>query len=75
MVALVPLIVVAPKDQVGLPPETATGLLSGGSVVELPDGSLLHPTITMVAEMAPAMTAFFIKRNSAQLVITRRMVC
>ena len=67
VVALVPLIVVAPKEKAGLPPETATGLLPGGGVVALPDGSLPQPTITIVAEMTPAMTAYFIKRNSAQL--------
>jgi hypothetical protein len=55
--------VVAPKKNVGLPPETATGLLSGASVVELLGGSLLQPTITMVADMSPMMIAFFIKRN------------
>ncbi len=61
---LVPLMVVAPKEKVGLPPETAAGLLSGASLVELLDGSLLQPTITMVADMTPMMTAFFIKRNA-----------
>jgi hypothetical protein len=35
-------------------------LLPGGSVVELLDGSLLQPTITMVADMTPMMIAFFI---------------
>lgn len=55
--------VVAPKENVGLPSETATGLLPGGSVVELLDGSLLQPTITMVADTTPMMIAFFIKRN------------
>ena len=50
---LVPLIVVAPKNQVLLPSETATRLLPGRSVVELLDGSLLQPTITMVADMIP----------------------
>ena len=64
---LVPLMVVAPKEKVGLPPETTTGLLSGDGVVELVDRSLLQPTITIVAEITPAMTAFFIKRTSAQL--------
>jgi hypothetical protein len=60
---LVPLMVVAPKAKVGLPLETAVGLLSGASVVELLDGSLLQPAITMVADMTPMMIAFFIKRN------------
>jgi hypothetical protein len=58
------LMVVAPKENVGLPSEAATGLLSGGSVVELLDGSLLQPTITMVADMTSMMIAFFIKRNA-----------
>ena len=62
---LVPLMVVAPKNHVLLPSETATGLRPGGSVVELLDGSLLQPTITMVADMTPMMIAFFIKRNAA----------
>ena len=62
---LVPLMVVAPKEKVGLL-ETATDLASGGGVMELVDGSLLQPTNKMVAEMTPAMTAFFIKGNSAQ---------
>ena len=57
--------VVAPKKNVGLSPETAAGLLSGASVVELLDGSLLQPTITMVADMTPMVTAFFMKRNAA----------
>jgi hypothetical protein len=34
--------------------------------VELLDGSLLQPTITMVADMIPMMIAFFIKRNAAE---------
>jgi hypothetical protein len=64
---LVPLmVVVVPKEKLGLLPETATGLPSGGGVVELLDGSLLQPTIKMVADMIPMMTAFFIKRNAAQ---------
>jgi hypothetical protein len=62
---LVPLMVVAPKYHVLLPSETATGLLPGGSVVELLGGSLLQPTITMVADMTPMMIAFFIKRIAA----------
>jgi hypothetical protein len=61
----VPLMVVAPKYHVLLPSETAAGLLPGGSVVELLDGSLLQPTITMVADMTPMMIASFIKRNAA----------
>ncbi len=64
--ALVPLMVVAPKENAGLPVETATGLLPGGGVVELLDGPLLQPAITMVAAMTPAITAVFIKRNAAQ---------
>ena len=48
-----------------LPSETAAGLLPGGSVVELLDGSLLQPTITTVADKIPMMIAFFIKRNDA----------
>jgi hypothetical protein len=64
--ALVPSILVAPKENAGLLPEAATGLLSGGDVVELLDGSLLQPTITMVAAKTPAITVFLIKRHSAQ---------
>lgn len=60
---LVPLMVVAPKNHVLLPPETATGLLPGGSVVELHDGSWLQPTNIMVTDKTPMMIAFFIKRN------------
>ncbi len=58
---LVPLMVVAPKNHVLLPSETATALLPGGSEVELLDDSLLQPTITMVADMAAIMIVFFIK--------------
>jgi hypothetical protein len=57
--------VVVPKENVGLPSEAAAGLLSGGSVVELLDGFLLHPIIAMVADMTPMRIAFFIKRNAA----------
>ncbi len=64
--ALMPLMVVAPKENAGLPVETATGLPPGGGVVELLDGPLLQPPITMVAAMTPAITALFIKRNAAQ---------
>ena len=63
---LVPLMVVAPKNHVLLPSETATALLPGGGVVEPLDGSLLQPTITMVAEMTAMMIAFFLKRDAAQ---------
>jgi len=63
---LVPLMVVAPKNHVLLPSETATALLPGGGVVEPLDGSLLQPTITMVAEMTAMMIAFFMKRDAAQ---------
>ena len=62
---LVSLVVEAPKNHVLLPLETATGLLPGGSVVELLDGSLLQPTIKMGADTTPTMIAFFIKRNAA----------
>jgi len=62
---LVPLMVVAPKTHVLLPSETATGLLPGGSILELLDGSLVQPTITTVADMSPTMIAFFILRNAA----------
>jgi len=62
---LVPLMVVTPNNHVLLPSESATGLLPGGSVVELLDGSLLQPTITMVADMTPMMITFFIKPNAA----------
>ena len=62
---LVPLMVVTPSNHVLLPSESATGLLPGGSVVELLDGSLLQPTITMVADMTPMMITLFIKRNAA----------
>ena len=69
---LVPLMVVAPKANVGLPPETAAGLLSDAGVVELLDGSLLQPIITMVADMTAMMIAFFIKRNQQRLLDIRR---
>jgi hypothetical protein len=62
---LVPLMVVAPKLNVLLPSETATGLLPGASAVELLDGSLLQPAIRMVADMTPMIIAFFIKRKAA----------
>lgn len=62
---LVPLMVVAPKNHVLLPSETATALLPGGGVVEPFDGSLLQPTIT-VTDMTAMMIAFFMKRNAAQ---------
>jgi hypothetical protein len=52
---------VAPKLNVA----PATGLLAGGSVVDLPDGSLLQPTITKVADMTAMVMALFIKRNAA----------
>jgi hypothetical protein len=64
---LVPLMVTAPKYHVLLPSETATGLLPGGSVVELLDGTFLQPTNKMVTDKTPPMMiAFFIKRNAAQ---------
>jgi hypothetical protein len=62
---LVPLMVVAPKNHVLLPSETATGLRPGG-VVELLDGSLRQLTITMVAAMTPMMITYFIKRIAAE---------
>ena len=63
---LVPLMRVAPKSHVLLPSETATALLPGGSEVELLDASLLQPTITIVADMAAMMIAFFIRRDAAK---------
>lgn len=57
--------VVVPKNHVLLPSETATALLPDGSVVELLDGSLLQPTITMVADMAAIMIALFIRGDAA----------
>ena len=61
-VTLVPLILRLPKAHVLLPSETATA--PGGNAVELLDGFLLQPTITMIADMAPMTIAFFIKRNA-----------
>lgn len=63
---LVPLMVVAPKNHVLLPSETATALLPGAGVVEPLDGSLLQPTIKTVAEMTATIIAFFMKRDGAQ---------
>jgi hypothetical protein len=40
-------------------------LLLGGGVVEPLDGSLLQPTMTMVADMTAMVMAFFIKRDAA----------
>lgn len=70
---LVPLMVVAPKNHVLLPSETATALLPGGGMVEPLEGPLLQPTITMVADMtARMMIEFFIKRDAAQTLCVRR---
>jgi hypothetical protein len=63
---LVPLMVVAPTNHVLLPSETATALPSGGGVVERLDGSLLQPTITMVADIIAVMIAIFIKLDAVQ---------
>ena len=63
---LLPLMVVAPKNHVLLPSETATALLPGGGVLEPLDGSLLQPTITMVADMIAVMIAIFIKLDAVQ---------
>ena len=58
---LVPLMVVAPNCHALVPSEITTGLLpAAGSVVELPDGSLVQPPIMTEAEIAPMMIAFFI---------------
>jgi len=66
---LVPLTVVAPKENVGLLLEPVAVLLSGACVVEPVDGSLLQPAIPMtrVGEMIPMMIAFFIKCIDGQL--------
>ena len=48
---LVPLMVVAPKRNSGLALVTAVELVPDGSVAEGLDGSLLQPTIAMVADM------------------------
>ena len=62
---LVPLIVVAPKDHVLVPSETATGL-PGGTVVEPLGGSLLQPTIIQIADRAAKISALLIKRNDCR---------
>ncbi len=57
---LVPFTVMAPKYQVLLPSDTATGLLSGGGVTELLNDFLSQPTIKTVAAITPMTIAFFI---------------
>ncbi len=62
---LVPLIVTAPKEKVFVPSDAGTGLVLGGGVVALLEGSLLQPTSTMLAETTPRMNMFFIKCDAA----------
>ena len=68
---LVPLTVVAPKNHVLLPSESATALLPGGGVVDPLDRSLLQPTIRMVANTTAMIIPFFMKRADAQLLNIR----